>query len=215
MNVQPRSVSLRERKKLRTRQAMIDTALAKFTEQGFDATTVDALCGAVEVSKTTFFRYFGCKEDVALAPTEDLWTAFLADLEARERDDRPLLEVIQDAVLAALARMPEEGWAERVLVSRRLAAATPSMDAHGREFCARTTRSAIEVLHRRFGLPDQADLRARLALDLLAAAFHCALEAWLARDESHTLDDLVECVRGAFAAIPGALTLSPRDWADS
>lgn len=212
MSAPSRPVSLRERKKLRTRQAMIDTALAKFTEQGFDATTVDELCEAVEVSKTTFFRYFGCKEDVALAPTEDLWTAFLADLETRERDDRPLLEVLQDGVLASLAQMPDEGWAERVLLSRRLAAATPSMDAHGLQFCARTTRSAIEILHRRLGLPDQADLRARLALDLLVAAFHCALEAWLARDGSHTRDDLVECVRETFAAIPGALTLSPRDW---
>lgn len=107
-------------------------------------------------------------------------------------------------MLASLARMPEEGWAERVLLSRRLAAATPSMEAHGLQFCARTTRSVIEVLHRRFGLPDQADLRARLALDLLVAAFHCALEAWLAREESHTRDDLVECVRETFAAIPGA-----------
>ncbi|MEV0697434.1 TetR family transcriptional regulator [Saccharopolyspora sp. NPDC050389] len=215
MSAPSRPVSLRERKKLRTRQAMIDTALAKFTEQGFDATTVDELCEAVEVSKTTFFRYFGCKEDVALAPTEDLWTEFLADLEAREQDDRPLLEVAQDAVLAALRRMPDEGWAERVLLSRRLAAVTPSMDAHGLQFCGRTTRSAMEILHRRFGLPDQADVRARLALDLLVAAFHCALEMWLAREDSHTRDDLIDCVGEAFAAIPEALTLSPSEWRHS
>ncbi|MEV0082102.1 TetR family transcriptional regulator [Saccharopolyspora sp. NPDC050642] len=212
MSAPSRPVSLRERKKLRTRQAMIDTALAKFTEQGFDATTVDELCEAVEVSKTTFFRYFGCKEDVALAPTEDLWTEFLADLETREPDDRPLLEVAQDGLLAALQRMPAEGWSERVLLSRRLAAATPSMDAHGLQFCGRTTRSAMETLHRRFGLPDQADVRARLVMDLLVAAFHCAMEMWLAREDSHTRDDLVDCARRAFAAIPGVLTLSPGEW---
>ncbi|SDY12947.1 transcriptional regulator, TetR family [Saccharopolyspora shandongensis] len=212
MSAPSRPVSLRERKKLRTRQAMIDTALAKFTEQGFDATTVDELCEAVEVSKTTFFRYFGCKEDVVLAPTEDLWTEFLADLETREPDDRPLLEVAQDAVLASLRRMPDDGWAERVRLSRSLAAAKPSIDAHGLQFCARTTRSAMETLHRRFGLPDQADVRARLVMDLLVAAFHRALEMWLAREDSHTRDDLVDCARRAFAAIPGALTLSPSEW---
>ncbi|MFH8295220.1 TetR/AcrR family transcriptional regulator [Streptomyces sp. NPDC018059] len=71
---------LRERKKLRTRQALVDAALELFTERGFDGVTLDALCDAVEVSKRTFFRTFSSKEDVAMAPTQDLWAAFLEEL---------------------------------------------------------------------------------------------------------------------------------------
>ncbi|GAA2112156.1 TetR/AcrR family transcriptional regulator [Actinomadura alba] len=199
---------LRERKKLRTRQTLIDTALERFTTDGFDGTTLDRLCAAVEVSKRTFFRYFSSKEDVAMAPTQDLWTAFLDDLEIREPDHQTLLAMLQDTLLAALERMPDEGWAHRVLLSHRLTATTPSMDAHGLQFCDRTSRQAMTLLGRRFELADPQGLSSRLALDLLVAAFHRALERWAAEPGTPPArDDLAVHVRDAFAAIPGSLTL--------
>ncbi|MET8686025.1 TetR family transcriptional regulator [Streptomyces sp. NPDC004732] len=204
----PDQLPLRERKKLRTRQALVDTALDLFTERGFDGVTLDALCDAVDVSKRTFFRTFTSKEDVAMAPTQDLWTAFTEELERIEPDaGQPLFDVLRDALLAALDRMPTEGWTGRVLLSRRLAAVTPSMDAHGLAFCDRTSRAALVVAERRFDLPGGGDLRARLAIDLLVAAFHRALEAWAATSDP-TRDDLTSAVRAACAAAPGSLTLT-------
>jgi AcrR family transcriptional regulator len=200
------TVSLRERKKLRTRQALVDTALRRFTDPGFDATTLDDLCGEVEVSKRTFFRYFTSKEDVAMAPTQDLWTAFLVELEASVPAGGTLLELLQEALLAALGAMPEDGWAERVEVSCRLADATPSMRAHGLQFCDRTTRTAIALLRERFGFAEH-DLRVRLAIDLVVAAFHCALEEWTFRPGAAGRDELAARTREAFAAVPGSVTL--------
>ncbi|HEX2313153.1 MAG TPA: TetR family transcriptional regulator [Thermomonospora sp.] len=201
------ATSLRERKKLRTRQALIDTALDRFTERGFEATTLDELCAAVEVSKRTFFRYFASKEDVAMAPTQDLWAAFLDDLRTREPSGT-LLELYQETLLAALGRMPAEGWADRVLLSRRLAARTPSMNAHGLQFCDRTTRAALDVLRQRFGLDDPHDPRPRLALDMVVAAFHWALEAWTFHPERGDRDDLAGRLRDAFAALPGTVAMT-------
>ncbi|MCA2184300.1 TetR/AcrR family transcriptional regulator [Nonomuraea cavernae] len=204
----PARLPLRERKKLRTREALIDTALEHFTDRGFDGTTLDDLCAAVEVSKRTFFRYFDSKEDVAMAPTQDLWAAFLDDLQTRRPTGGPLLTLLQDTLLAALDRMPAEGWAERVLLTRRLAARTPSMNAHGLQFCDRTTRGAITILRERFGLTDPHDLRPRLALDMMVAAFHCALEEWAFQPGPVSRDDLTARLRDAFAAIPGSVTMT-------
>ncbi|MEH6374265.1 TetR family transcriptional regulator [Streptomyces sp. KLMMK] len=208
---------LRERKKLRTRQALIDTALELFTERGFDGATLDELCDAVEVSKRTFFRNFASKEDVAMAPTQDLWAAFLDDLETREPGaprepgepgGETVLEMLQASVFAALERMTDEGWTRRVRLSRRLAAETPSMDAHGLHFCDRTARSAAETLRRRLRVEDpRDDLRLRLALDFLVAACHYAMDTWVSLPGGPGRNALAAELGTAFAAIPGALTL--------
>jgi AcrR family transcriptional regulator len=199
-------MSLRERKKLRTRQALVDTALRRFTEQGFDATTLDELCAEVEVSKRTFFRYFTSKEDVAMAPFHDMWEAFLAALEADERTGGTLLELLEDAMLAAVAAMPADGWTERLDLSRHLVAVTPSMNAHGLQFCHRTTRTVIDLLRERYGFAEH-DLRPRLAVDVAVAAQHCGLEEWTFRPGPAGRDELVCRLREAFAAVPGIVAL--------
>jgi AcrR family transcriptional regulator len=47
-------------------------AIGVFTRQGYDATSVDDLADAVELSRSTFFRRFGSKEDVVFADHEIL-----------------------------------------------------------------------------------------------------------------------------------------------
>jgi AcrR family transcriptional regulator len=64
--------TLRERKKAKTRAAIRDHALRLIREQGYDATTVEQIADAAEVSPSTFFRYFPTKEDVVLQDDLDL-----------------------------------------------------------------------------------------------------------------------------------------------
>jgi AcrR family transcriptional regulator len=64
--------TLRERKKAKTRAAIRDQALRLIREQGYDATTVEQIADAAEVSPSTFFRYFPTKEDVVLQDDLDL-----------------------------------------------------------------------------------------------------------------------------------------------
>ncbi len=83
---QPRP-SLRERKKAKTRAAIQRSALRLFLEQGYEATTVEQIAEAAEVSPSTFFRYFPSKEDVALY--DDLDPLLFAAFEAQPAELSP------------------------------------------------------------------------------------------------------------------------------
>lgn len=61
---------LRERKKRRSRDALVAAALDLFQRHGYDETTVAQIAAAAELSTRTFFLHFPTKEDVLLANTE-------------------------------------------------------------------------------------------------------------------------------------------------
>ena len=81
-------LSRRERKKQQNRQRLLDCAIHLFQTQGFDATTVDDIAEAADVSRGTFFNYFPTKEHLL----DDIGYAALHDLERRvdaEMADEP------------------------------------------------------------------------------------------------------------------------------
>src|SRR6478752_6978354 len=65
-------LGLRERKKLRTREAIATVALDLFAERGYQQTTVAEIAEAAEVSKGTLFAYFPSKEEIVFADTSPL-----------------------------------------------------------------------------------------------------------------------------------------------
>ena len=57
-------VGLRERKKARLRRQIIDTSIKLFRKRGYEATRIDDIVQALEISQPTFFRYFPTKDAV-------------------------------------------------------------------------------------------------------------------------------------------------------
>src|ERR1700677_5219167 len=88
---QARPDGLRERKKARTRASLREHALRLFREQGYQATTVEQIAAAAEVSPSTFFRYFPTKEDVVLQ--DDMDTRMVEAFDRQPADLTPLAAV--------------------------------------------------------------------------------------------------------------------------
>ena len=53
---------LRERKKARLRQQIVETAIRLFRKQGYEKTRIDDIVKILEISQPTFFRYFPSKD---------------------------------------------------------------------------------------------------------------------------------------------------------
>jgi len=90
---------LRERKKQKTRSAIQREAMRLFQEQGYDATTVEQIAEAAEISQSTFFRYFPTKEDVVLL---DDYDPIIARLVAARPAGEPVATAIREAMLEAM-----------------------------------------------------------------------------------------------------------------
>ena len=57
-------LGLRERKKARLRQEIIDTSIRLFRKHGYENTRVEDIVQVLEISQPTFFRYFPSKDAV-------------------------------------------------------------------------------------------------------------------------------------------------------
>jgi AcrR family transcriptional regulator len=72
---------LRERKKAKTKAAIQEHAVRLFRAQGYDATPVEQIAEAAEVSPSTVFRYFPTKEDLVI--TDDYDPVLIAAFQAQ------------------------------------------------------------------------------------------------------------------------------------
>jgi AcrR family transcriptional regulator len=75
---------LRQRKKTRTRRAIVDTAARLFKKKGFDSTTLEEIAEAADIHKQTVLRYFNSKEEIAFARRIKLFENFEEALATRE-----------------------------------------------------------------------------------------------------------------------------------
>ncbi len=170
--------SLRERKKQRTRAAIVTASQRLFAERGYAATTLEDICEEAEVALPTLFRYFETKAHLALAPHTG-WVAKLrSDLEDR---DRPLstLEVWRRHV--AFLSQPDIARANET----RLAWIEP--EATLRSLLADVDVQLEDILTAGLAIdagsdPDQ-DLHARLLATALVRGRAAVFRRWLLRHE--------------------------------
>nr|WP_246073031.1 TetR family transcriptional regulator [Paenibacillus dokdonensis] len=101
-----RNIGLRERKKAKTMANVQMHAMRLFRELGYNATTVEQIAEAAEISPSTFFRYFSTKEDVVITDNYD--PLLIAAFEDQPSDLSPL-QAVRNAMLSGMVDMsPDE-----------------------------------------------------------------------------------------------------------
>ncbi|MGI5525872.1 TetR/AcrR family transcriptional regulator [Streptomyces syringium] len=73
----------RERKKAQTRKALADAALELFLDRGYDQVGVKDVADAADVSVTTLFKHFPCKEALVFDLDQDIEAALVAAVRER------------------------------------------------------------------------------------------------------------------------------------
>ncbi|MFB9627857.1 TetR family transcriptional regulator [Nonomuraea helvata] len=170
-------MGLRERKKEKTRLAILDAALELFLEQGYESTTVEQIAGAVDISPRTFFRYFTSKDHLVLWFHDHGEEIMLETLDSRPEDE-PAFTSLMHAVRAVLhdieSSTPDE--TERFLKLRRLLDDQPRLVGLSVARGATTERNLVEAVAARRGVNPDEDQLSHLIVAFASCAMRVGFE---------------------------------------
>jgi AcrR family transcriptional regulator len=191
--------SLRDRKKAKTRAAIQAHALRLFREQGYEATTIEQIIDAAEISETTFFRYFPTKEDVVL---RDDYDPLIIDAYLSQPPGLPPVPAVRAAFAGFFAQLSAEQKDEQrqrvalILTVPRLRAALIDQISQASELLA-------AAMAQRAGRP-AGDFKSRtIASAIVGGAFMAVLTAMADNPDA----DLAALTDEALAYLESGLTL--------
>src|SRR4051812_12759216 len=121
-------LGIRDRTREVLRAQLADAVLAVFLERGYSSVTVEDAARGAGISRATFFRYFGSKEDVVVASVESARIDYMAGIRALPPDARltdwEFVRAAIEPVVLAATREPD-GLRARL----RLIAGEPALKA--------------------------------------------------------------------------------------
>ncbi|MFJ7217429.1 TetR/AcrR family transcriptional regulator [Amycolatopsis sp. NPDC098790] len=186
----------------RSRQAVVaeivETALALFAEQGYEATTIAQIAKQAGVSQRSLFRYFGSKEDLVCGAQDELGELLFATVEKQPADVS-----VWDALRAGFITISTTGYtAERVLEITTLIFANPPLRARYLEKRLAWQVSLVPIVEARLGI-ESGPVPDPRALGIIAAALaslDVASQLWVRHggdaDPVRLYDEVVAAIRG-------------------
>jgi AcrR family transcriptional regulator len=195
------SPGLRERKKQKTRDAIIKVALDLFAERGYEQTTIAEIAEAAEVSPRTIFAYFPSKEDIVFCHLPEAQERFAQAL--RERPDgATALDVLRDFIAGSLSSDRTAVLRKRILASDETL--RRSERARGAPFERLMVEAIAEDLH-----AGADDIRPQIVAAAAAGAFNAVqgrdpaapAESYSPEQAMAVIDDIMAFLRGGLEAL--------------
>jgi AcrR family transcriptional regulator len=180
-------LGLRERKKIKTREAIRSATYALIKEQGYDATTIEQIAERAEVSPSTVFRYFPTKEDIVLT---DEYDPLMAEALRTRPDDESWMDSLRHVMHKALDATVEED-PEAIRMRTHLGVQVPAVRSRMFESMSETGRLLRGVIGERFGM-DPEGLEVRVyAMSLIGGLMEVSMY-WAEKDFEGDLRDLMD-----------------------
>lgn len=189
------AVGVRDRTRDLLRAQFAATVLKVFLERGYSSVTVEDAAREAGMSRATFFRYFGSKEDVVIAAVESSSVDYGAALRALPADSRmsgwQLARLAIEPIIIVAGEDPD-GYRARL----RLIMSEPALTSRLRERRAESAIALADALAER--IPDA--FTSRVLAHAALAAVDIAWERWADADDA----DLGALVDTAFERLSSA-----------
>lgn len=174
----PSSRGLRELKKARTRDDLVEAAYAVVRDQGIAGLHAEAIAVRAGVSRRTFFNYFPSVGSVLAAGVADFFVGLATGLETRPADE-PLLDSLEHLVAAPA----DPGTFERIAVLGRVGLDSDEARAAMQGVLHEWLPWLIDLFRGR--LPsDVGDLYAVNLATFVTAAAEAAVHVWATRTDA-------------------------------
>jgi AcrR family transcriptional regulator len=196
------ATGLRERKKARTREAIVRAAFDLFEERGFEGTTVADIAEAAEIAPRTFFSYFPSKDDVVFHDFEEKF-AELGDLLREREPGTNTFDALRAGIEDGMGP-PEASHLAEKRCRMRLIRESESLAAHDQFLRSKFASLVADAVADDLGVePD--DVRARIVAASMGAAIEILQELPDQADDvesaRETIDALLSFMRGGLAAL--------------
>ncbi|WP_162130082.1 TetR/AcrR family transcriptional regulator [Streptomyces xiaopingdaonensis] len=192
-DISDKGLSLRERKRQRTRARLIDAGYRLFTERGYDETTVADIAAAADIGTRTFSAYFETKEQLLFPEADPRVTTALRAIAERSPSETPAQVLLRGLSSASI---DEEASSPVAQLRMRLLPHVPAVQARALRLQLEAQRQITAALREAFPR-----LEAVQAAALVGAFVGGVAAAFYALGESGDADERTQQVRDAVAEI--------------
>ena len=152
--------TLRERKRERTRAAIVAAGVRLFASAGYDATTIAEIAAAAEIAPRTFFSYFSAKDELLFPEHDRRIESALDAIAGRSPGDGPV-DILLGA-LSAGAPVSDDLTSATTELRMRLMESVPAIRGRALQLQRRAEREIAGALREAY--PDELDAARASAL---------------------------------------------------
>lgn len=192
INSKPSGEGLRERKRRETAKRIKEVGIRLFVERGYDATTIEDIAEAADISRRTFFHYYKSKDDILLTLQNAMGEVLSLHLADEPATKKPL-HAVRDSAIRVVGPVPSA----ELLTLDRLMRSSDAVLARRAASHIHHEQSLFAALREKWPAPER-EASLKIIAMLAVGALRLSLDTF---DEENATRPLSEILADVFDAI--------------